>query len=124
MKLVVQKKEQDSAKNFWPIINKLGNLSEIEFSNQPAEGAVSFIVKSTEFFIPLNGKIDAEKDFEAQAKELEYQQGFLASVNKKLQNERFVSSAPAQVIEAERKKKEDAEARINILTESLKNYQK
>ena len=124
LKLVVQKKEQDSAKNFWPIINKLGNLSEIEFSNQPAEGAVSFIVKSTEFFIPLNGKIDAEKDFEAQAKELEYQQGFLASVNKKLQNERFVSSAPAQVIEAERKKKEDAEARINILTESLKNYQK
>jgi valyl-tRNA synthetase len=77
------------------------------------------MVKSTEFFIPLEGKLDAEKEREALLKDLEYQRGFMTSVDKKLSNEKFVSSAPPKVIEMERKKKADAEAKIKALEESL-----
>ena len=77
------------------------------------------MVKSTEFFVPLEGKIDAEKEREVILKDLEYQRGFMISVDKKLSNEKFVSSAPPKVIEMERKKKADAEAKIKALEESL-----
>ena len=81
--------------------------------------ASAFVVKSTEFFIPLEGKIDAGKERESILKDLEYQRGFIASVNKKLENDKFMSGAPQQVIEMERKKKADAEAKIRSLEESL-----
>ena len=69
----------------------------------------------------MEGKIDAAKEREAIQKELKYQKGFLVSVDKKLSNEKFVSGAPASVIEVERKKKADAEAKIKALEESLRN---
>ena len=81
--------------------------------------SVSFIVRSKEFYLPLEGKIDALKERDNLLKDLEYQKGFVASVDKKLSNERFVSSAPAQVVEMERKKKADAEAKIKAIEESL-----
>ena len=77
------------------------------------------MVNTTEFFVPLEGKIDTEKEREAILKDLEYQRGFMESVDKKLSNEKFVSSAPQKVIEMERKKKADAEAKIKSLEESL-----
>jgi valyl-tRNA synthetase len=117
--LNVKKSDDLMIDRFWPVVEKLANLSSINFGVIPQEGSTSFMVKSSEFLIPLSGKIDAEKDREALQKELDYQLGFLASVNKKLDNERFVSSAPANVIENERRKKSDAEAKIKVLQENL-----
>lgn len=102
-----------------PFIQFLGNLSEISTSKESVAGASSFILKSTEFFIPLEGKIDVAKERESIEKDLAYQKGFLVSVERKLSNEKFVNSAPPQVVEIERRKKADAEAKIKALEESL-----
>ena len=115
---MVNSNDQSLLRSFRPIIQKLSNLSEIEIASQKLNNATSFIVRSTEFFVPMEGKIDAEKEREAILKDLEYQRGFMISVDKKLSNEKFVSSAPPKVIEMERKKKADAEAKIKALEES------
>jgi valyl-tRNA synthetase len=108
--------------NFWPVITKLANLKEQKTVDEaPASGVSGFIVRSTEFYIPLEGQIDAEKEKELILKDLDYHKGFLLSVDKKLSNEKFVSGAPAQVVETERRKKADAEAKIKALEQSLKN---
>jgi len=120
LKLVVKEGEVKLIQSFWPVVRKLCNLSDIHFSSEKVSGATSFVIKSTEFFIPLEGKVDVAKEREEVAKDLDYQRGFLASVNKKLDNERFVAGAPPQVIEGERKKKADAEAKIKALEERLK----
>ncbi|HZX75513.1 MAG TPA: class I tRNA ligase family protein, partial [Cyclobacteriaceae bacterium] len=104
--------------SFWPIIKKLANLNEVFSSNEKPAG-VSFHVNATEFTVALESKIDAAKEKESIQKDIEYQRGFMASVDKKLSNEKFVNSAPPQVIEMERKKKADAEAKIKALEESL-----
>jgi valyl-tRNA synthetase len=79
------------------------------------------MIKSSEPFVPMEGKLDVAKERELMIKELEYQKGFLASVEKKLSNEKFVANAKPEVIEIERKKKADAEAKIKALEETLKN---
>jgi valyl-tRNA synthetase len=107
---------------FWTVIQKLANISEVKFvKDSPATSASSFVIKSTEFFIPLEGRIDVAKERETILKDLDYQRGFLASVEKKLSNEKFVAGAPVQVLDTERRKKADAEAKIKSLEESLKN---
>jgi valyl-tRNA synthetase len=121
MTLFVKTGEQILVKSFWPIIKKLSNLSEVAMTTEKIQSAAGFVVKSTEFFIPLEGKIDTEKERELLLKELAYQKGFLAAVEKKLSNEKFVASAPEKVIEMERKKKEDAEAKILSFETALKN---
>jgi valyl-tRNA synthetase len=121
MTLFVKTGEQILVKSFWPIIKKLSNLSEVAMTTEKIQSAAGFVIKSTEFFIPLEGKIDTEKERDLLLKELEYQRGFLAAVEKKLSNEKFVSSAPEKVIEMERKKKEDAEAKILSFEAALKN---
>jgi valyl-tRNA synthetase len=119
LKLNVNSSDQTLLKSFRPIIEKLSNLNEFAIAPQKLSNATSFIVKSTEFFVPLEGKIDTEKEREAILKDLEYQRGFMNKVDEKLSNEKFVASAPAKVIEIERKKKADAEAKIKALEESL-----
>ncbi|WP_210463650.1 valine--tRNA ligase [Rufibacter roseolus] len=101
------------------LVSKLANLSEIQETEQPLDNALSFVVESAEFFIPMEGNIDAAAERERILKELDYTKGFLASVAKKLSNERFVSGAPEAVINAERKKQSDAEAKIAALEQSL-----
>ncbi|HEX6226539.1 MAG TPA: valine--tRNA ligase [Chryseolinea sp.] len=119
LKLAVKSGEEQLIKSFWPIIKKLSNLSDVSPTQNKISNASSFVIKATEFFIPIEGKIDAAKEREAILKDLEYHRGFMASVDKKLSNEKFVSSAPPQVIELERKKKADAEVKIKALEESL-----
>ena len=119
---LVAKNEESGIQLFWPIIKKLSNISEVSFSQEKIANATSFHVQSAEFFIPLEGKIDAAKEREAILKELEYQKGFLVTIDKKLSNEKFVSGAPPAVIELERKKKEGAEAKIKALEESLRSF--
>ena len=87
-------------------------------AEKPADAA-SFIVKTTQYFVPLDGKIDVEEELKKLQHDLAYYEGFLASVRKKLGNERFVQNAPAQVVENERAKQNDAEAKIKALKERI-----
>ncbi|SMD45276.1 valyl-tRNA synthetase [Aquiflexum balticum DSM 16537] len=105
-------------KRFDAVLKKLANLSEISFGGS-LENAVSFVVKSDECFIPMEGQVNVEEEKESIHKELEYTKGFLNSVVKKLSNERFVSGAPAEVVANEKKKQADAEAKIKVLMDAL-----
>ena len=116
--LTVNTQNQALYQSFEAIMKKLANLERIDFAEK-VDGALSFVVKSDEFFIPLNEQIDLEAERENILKELEYTKGFLNGVMKKLGNERFVNNAPAQVVENEKKKQADAEAKIKALEESL-----
>ena len=118
--LQVKKTPQMKSIAFAPVIEKLANLKTIEFVGEaPVVNATGFLVRAAEFFIPLEGKVDQAKEREAILKEIAYQKGFLAIVDKKLGNEKFVSSAPGAVVDSERKKKADAEAKLAALEENL-----
>ncbi len=107
------------SKDWDVIIKKLTNLSEITYGNEALEGALTFRVKSNEYFIPISGAIDKDAEIKKIQEELKYTKGFLLSVQKKLSNERFVSNAPEEVIAIERQKQEDAIAKMETLEKSL-----
>ncbi len=111
--------EEKISKDWDAVIQKLTNVSEINYVESSVEGALSFRVKSNEYFIPISGAIDVEAEIAKIQEELKYTKGFLQSVQKKLSNERFVNNAPEKVIEIERKKQADAEAKIETLEKSL-----
>ena len=101
------------------IVEKLGNLSKLEHTTAKVANAFSFIVKNNEYFIPFGDSIDLEEEKKKLESELEYAQGSLNIVRKKLSNQRFVNNAPEQVVAMERKKEEDALNKIKILTEKI-----
>lgn len=104
----------------WPeLIGKLGNVSAIANVGEADATAAKFIAGTTTYEVPLADMIDTEAERAKLAKEIDYLNGFRASIEKKLSNERFVAKAPAAVVEGERKKLADAEAKIARLTESL-----
>lgn len=117
--LQIKTGNKDLYLRFAPVIKKLAVLSDIEFTDTKVEGAQTFLIKEDEFFVPVAGGIDPEKERQSLLKQLEYQKGFLASVEKKLSNEKFVNNVPAQVLEAEKQKRRDAEAKIKAIEESL-----
>ena len=104
---------------FEPVLSKLANASSVEKVSEKDSTAVGFIVKTTQYFVPMGDKIDVEAEIATLTKDLEYYEGFLASVMKKLSNERFVSSAPEKVVANERAKQADAEAKITAIKEQL-----
>ncbi len=104
---------------FNAVISKLCNLTSIESVENKAEGSVSFMVGTTEYAVPLGNLINVEEELKKLEADLKYNEGFLQSVLKKLSNEKFVSKAPANVIEMERKKQADAESKIASLKESI-----
>ena len=104
---------------FAPVIGKLANLAAIEPVAEKDPAAAAFIVKTTQYFVPMEGKIDVEAERKKLSDDLTYYEGFLASVMKKLSNERFVNSAPEKVVANERAKQADAEAKIAALKEQL-----
>jgi len=108
---------ENFTQNFDHLVMKMGNISEIIYISNKVENAMSFRVKSNEYFIPIDEKIDIEAEKVKIQEELIYLQGFLKSVQNKLSNERFVSSAPEAVVAAERKKEIDTLNKI----EALKN---
>jgi len=120
-KLELSVKENPSVNyhNYEQIIKKLGNIGSLETVKDKVAGAVSFMVTTDEFYIPLNESIDPQVECERLQKEKEYLMGFLKSVNSKLGNEKFMANAKPDVIEIELKKKADAEAKLKILEESL-----
>ncbi|MFN8358197.1 MAG: valine--tRNA ligase [Spirosomataceae bacterium] len=101
------------------IIQKLANTLPLQFVSEKVAGATSFLVKTDEFFVNLAGELDAAAETERLTKELEYQVGFKKSVEAKLSNERFVQNAKADIVEKERQKLADAEAKIKSLEEAL-----
>ena len=102
-------------------IQKLTNVSAIIRVDDKVDRSVSFRVGANEFFIPVQDTIDVEEEKKKLEKELEYNKGFLLSVQKKLSNERFVNNAPEQVIANERKKEADALAKIEVLEQSIRS---
>ncbi len=110
-------------KNMDTIIRKVANVSKLEAIDTGMDGALSFRVKSNEYFIPISGAVDLDEEIKKIKEELQYTKGFLKSVQGKLSNERFVNNAPEQVVAIERKKAADAEAKIETLEKSLASLQ-
>ncbi|MEI7500239.1 MAG: valine--tRNA ligase [Bacteroidota bacterium] len=106
---------------FDSLVAKLCNISELDYIEEKIPDSISFVVGSTEFFIPLTGIIDVDVEIKKLEEELVYTNGFLAKVMQKLSNESFVKNAPVSVVESERKKKEDAAARLTVLEEQIKD---
>ena len=108
----------DSA--FAAIIGKLAGLSQIENVTEKNEGTQAFLVGTDEYAVPIGNLIDADAEREKAETEIKRLQGFMAGIEKKLQNERFVQNAPAQVVELERKKLADAQSKIAALQATIK----
>jgi len=119
LSLFWKSKSVTSFENFSAVIMKLGNLTAFSRTDEKIAGAVSFMVATDEFLIPLDNQIDAEAERVRLQKEKDYLLGFLKSVEAKLTNEKFVNNAKPEVIANERKKKEDAETKLRIVTESM-----
>lgn len=124
LKLLYKSESNEYNNTFESVIKKLSGLSEISETSEKLNGAIQFIVKKTEYYVPLNEHINKEEEINKLNEELKYTTGFLNSVMKKLNNERFVQNAPDAVIEKENTKKADAEVKINALKEQIKNLQK
>ena len=119
LELQILTKVKESIERAAPAIQKMANLSELTFINSKPDNCMHFVLQSGEFFIPIIGEINVGNQLEELEKELAYNKGFLASILKKLQNEKFVNGAPEKVVEMERKKQADAEAKIQALEERL-----
>lgn len=118
-KLELIEKSDAQHSYFDELVKKLANLSSLTYKKEKVEGAFSFMIKSTEFFVPLSKNINVDEEKARIAKELDYNKGFLTSVQKKLANEKFVANAKPELIELERKKQADAEAKIKALEDQL-----
>ncbi len=120
--LYIEAGDLDFHKKYASWIKKLAGIGNIHF-NKPADGisGSKFIVGSDEIFIPLEGLIDSKEEKQSLEKELIYFEGFLASVNKKLGNERFVNNAPKEVVDKEKKKRDDAISKIDALKSALES---
>lgn len=102
-----------------PMIIKMANLESLELTTEEPENAVSFLAGREKVFVELNQEIDTEEERKRLQKDLEYYEGFVEKVKKKLANERFVNNAPAPVVDMERKKLADGESKIKSLEEAL-----
>ena len=124
IELIVVDKEGNVNKEFDSVIMKLCNVSSVNYVTENPQDAFGFLVKAVEFFIPVTDNIDTEAELKKLEEELKYAQGFLKSVEAKLSNEKFVNGAPAAVVDKERKKKSDAEAKIKVLEQQIATLKK
>lgn len=125
LQLFIKKNNNEEADtHFDGVVKKLCNITELNYVMENIPGSMSFIVGATEFFIPLASNIDIEAEIQKLEEELAYTHGFLKTVVAKLSNTAFVQNAPGKVVDAEKKKQTDAEARIKVLEEQLQAYKK
>jgi valyl-tRNA synthetase len=110
---------EKNATTFDAVIIKLGNIESLEYVTEAVNGALTYRVKSNEYFIPIAGNIDVAAEIEKLEEELKYIQGFLKSVQIKLSNEKFVANAKPEIIANERNKEADALAKIATIEQSL-----
>ena len=113
-------KDNNDTYEFSFVLRKLANLSEVGPVDFKPEGAISFLIKSTEYYVPMQGKINVAEELQKAQSDLNYYRDFLQSVMVKLNNERFVQNAPAKVLMNEQNKKADAEAKILALEENIR----
>ena len=113
------KNNESRSKKFDSVLIKLGNISTLEYITSSVKGAYSFVVNANEFFIPFNDEIDVDAELDKIQHEIEDRKGFLNSVMKKINNEKFMANAPQKVVEMELKKKSDAESQIKVLESKL-----
>jgi len=111
--------QSETIELFPEVLSKLGFTEALIQVESAPENAISFRVGTVEYYVPLGNQIDVEEEREKLQKELEYQKGFLAKVNQKLKNERFVSNAPEAVVAIERKKADDAQEKIQAIESAL-----
>ncbi len=111
----IAKDERYQISHFDGIIRKLANVSEVIAVSEKPAGALSFMIGTAEYFVPMSQNVDKEAELKKLQDDLKYAEGFLASVMKKLSNEKFVNGAPEQVVATERKKQADAESKIAAL---------
>ncbi len=102
------------------VVIKLANLSSVEMISEEPPGAVSFIVKNVEYFVPVGDAVNAREELARLQEELDYTRGFLQSVQKKMSNERFVQNAPAAVVDKEKQKMADASGKIAVLEAQIR----
>lgn len=112
-------RESGTLAEYADIISKMCNLKRFESTSEKVGGAIAKMVGTTEFFIPLTGSVDKDEEKRKIEADIKYYEGFRASVMKKLSNESFVSKAPTNIVEAERKKLSDSEQKIALLKEQL-----
>ncbi|MFH1160325.1 MAG: valine--tRNA ligase [bacterium] len=118
--LIRKNNDEPPDQPFDEVVKKLCGIGELAYVETKQPDAFSFVVRTTEFYIPVTLQINVEEERVKLREELAYTKGFLDSVEQKLSNEKFVKNAPETVVETERKKKSDAEARIRVLEEQLK----
>jgi valyl-tRNA synthetase len=119
IKLHIETAQQAAYKSFETILSKQVNATHIQFVSSAVQGSISAVVEKDKFYLESEVHLDQSFQKETLLKDLEYQKGFLASVEKKLSNERFVQNAKPEVVEMELRKKADAVARIKAIEESL-----
>ena len=106
------------------VLAKMANLDEIAVVSEKDGTASAFMVGTTEYAVPLGDKIDVAAEIEKAEAQLKHLEGFLAGINKKLSNEKFVANAPEAVVALERKKKSDSEEKIAALKETIAELKK
>jgi len=120
IELFIRKNNNEAADTtFDAVVSRLCNISGISYVEKKVEGAVSFIIRATEFYVPRSENVDKKAEIERLSEELKYTEGFLQSVIRKLSNERFVVNARPEVVDIERQKQADAEAKINVIKEQI-----
>lgn len=125
IRLMIRKNnDETSDTTFDEVVMKLCGISELTYVTEKQEGVATVIVRTTDFYVPLTGNVNKEEEIRKITEELAYYNGFLAKVEKQLSNANFVDHAPAKVVEGERKKQSDAQARIRVLEEQLRELNK
>lgn len=119
IKLAVDTKEQSVYANATSLLSRQINAEEISFTSEAIQGSISLVVGTDKFYISSNVTIDTTAQKEQLQKDLDYQKGFLMSVEKKLSNEKFVANAKPEILASEQKKQSDALAKIKTIEESL-----
>ena len=111
---------ENKSSNLDSLIIKLCNISKLVYTKTEVENSISFRVKSNNYYVPVdNNNINIEEEIIKLKKELQYIEGFLNSVRKKLSNSRFVENAPDKVIQIEKDKEQDALSKIKAIKDSL-----
>jgi valyl-tRNA synthetase len=109
---------------FTQIIKKSAGINSVKPLTEEVRGAIHFIVKQTEYFVPIGESVNVDEEIQKLEAELTYTEGFLKTVLNKLGNDRFVNHAPSDVVEKERAKQTDAEAKIAAIKSQIKNLNK
>jgi valyl-tRNA synthetase len=119
LNLALPESENLALKSFAPVAVKLANLGSVEYGIEKPDGAFVIVLGTHQYFLHGSVQVDTKSELKKLDEEIIYTRGFLDSVLKKLQNEKFVNGAPSAVVDAERKKAADAQSKLALLQQKL-----